>query len=69
MSSLNVSWYFNNMSEAGSLTYLALRQEVGHQSPSDSILHIAVLKDDKWGFPPELQSHRLYTLGSHLHYL
>lgn len=49
--------------------YLALRQEIGHESSSHSILQISILEDKQRRFAPELQSHWLHSLRGHLHNL
>lgn len=57
------------ISKAEHTMYLALRQEVGHESSPHSVLQITVLEDEQRRFPPKLQSHRLHPLGCHLHNL
>lgn len=49
--------------------YLALGQEIGHESSSHSILQISILEDEERRFTPELQSHWLHSLRGHLHNL
>lgn len=49
--------------------YLALGQEIGHEGSSHGVLHIGVLKDEQRRFASQLQSHRLHSLGGHLHNL
>lgn len=49
--------------------YLALGQEIGHESSPHGILQISILKDDERRFTPELQSHWLHSLRGHRHNL
>lgn len=49
--------------------YLALGQEISHERSSHSVLQISILEDEERRFAPELQSHWLHSLRSHLHNL
>lgn len=49
--------------------YLALGQEIGHESSSHSVLQISILEDEERGFAPELQSHWFHSLRGRLHNL
>lgn len=51
----------------GTGLYLALCEEVGHQCPLHSILHIAVWEDDERRFAPKFQGNRFDSFSWQLH--
>ena len=51
----------------GTASYLALREEVGHQCPLHSVLHVTIREDDQGRFTSQFQRNGFDSFRGHLH--